>query len=110
MPAKGLTRRDYERLPSDTKAKAAELFAGIKTDLRRRFSLRFLSLDARWDDLSAWKFLALPEDHYIRLIKGSKGVTYRYKSDLLRRIAALYKLATPKQNDLTGLERWLEQH
>ena len=108
MSGKALSRRDYERLPSDTKAKAAELFADIRSDLHKSFTLTFLSLDGQWDKLSVWKFLALPEDHYIRLIKGSRGITYHYKSNLLRRIAGLYKLAATKQGELAGLENWIE--
>ena len=108
LSRKALSRRDYERLPSDTKAKAVGCFESIKEELHDRFSLRFLSLDGRWDELTVWKFLALPEDHYVRLIKGSRHVTYRYKSDLLRRIATLYKLATPKQGELAGLENWIK--
>jgi len=108
LPGKALSRRDYERLTNQTKAQAAELFGDIKTDLHKRFTLTFLGLDGRWDKLSVWRFLALPEDHYIRLIKGSKGVRYHYKSDLLRRIAALYKLTTHKQEELAGLEKWFK--
>jgi len=108
MKSLGISRRDYERLPSETKVRVIALLEDIKKELRPRFSLRFLQLDGRWKDLNPPRFLALPEDHYHRLIKGSKGVTSRYKQELLDKIAELYELSSKPTSGASGLERWLE--
>jgi hypothetical protein len=104
----GITRRDYERLPSDVKSKAATLFANLKAGLQRHgFSLNFLGHDGLWKNLTPWKFLALPEDHYQRLVKGSKLVRPRPREDLLEQISELYNLVkqSPKLDD-RGLDFW----
>jgi hypothetical protein len=74
LQAQGISRRNYERFCSDTEARTTELFEGIKSDLRRHgISLRFLELNGHWKELSAPKFLVLPEEHYHRLISRSRG-------------------------------------
>ena len=72
MQTRGISRRDYERLPADTKLKAIGVFEAIKSELRHRgFSLNFLGFDGRWKDLTPWKFLEFSEDNYRRLIAGA---------------------------------------
>jgi hypothetical protein len=69
--------------------------------------LRFLGLDGRWKELNPPRFLALPEDHYHRLIKGSRGVSSRYKQELLDKIEGLYRLLErADRTDEPALERW----
>lgn len=96
-----------ERLSSETKSQAVVLLEEIKALLRPRFSLRFLGLDGRWKDLNPPRFLTLSEDHYERLIRGSRGVSSRYKRDLLDKTTELYKLSM-KPSKESGLEKWLE--
>ena len=108
MKSPGISRRNYERLPSETKARLIALLEDIKKELRPRFSLRFLQLDGRWKDLNPPRFLALPEDHYHRLIKGSRGLTSRHKQELLDKIDELYELSSEPTSEAPGLERWLE--
>lgn len=108
METHGISRRDYERLPSETKSKIAESFAEIKTDLKRYgFSLRFLGIDGRWNNLNAPQFLALSENHFARLIMGSKWVTSTKRRDLVYKISELYKLASKSRLEDSGLEPWL---
>ena len=107
MRTSGISRRDYERLSSESKDRAVALLKTIKEQLRRHFSLRFLSLDGRWEDLNPPRFLALPEDHYYHLIKGSRGVSPRYKMELLEKISEVYKLAKRTDTTESALERWL---
>jgi hypothetical protein len=104
----GVSRRDYERLPPNIKIEAATLFEVVKVQLRHRgFSLIFLGHDGRWKDLTAWRFLALPEDHYHRLVRGSKLVRPRPREDLLEQISELYRLVkqSPRLED-RSLEFW----
>jgi len=56
------------------------------------------------------EFLALPEDHYQRLIRGSKLVRPRPREDLLEQISKLYDLVkqSPKLED-SGLEFWSKE-
>ena len=107
----GITRCDYERLPTDVKIKAVTLFADLKTELQNRgFSLSFLGHDCRWKELAPWKFLALPEDHYHRLVRGSKLVRPRPREDLLEQISELYSLVrqAPRLED-RSLEFWSKE-
>jgi hypothetical protein len=103
---------DYEKLPAEVKMKANELLRELKDELRdARFSLKFLGFDAiRWVDLTAPKFLALGEEHYLRLVKGSKWLRSLRREDLCDRISELFKLVdrTPKQKQ-TGLDQWASQ-
>jgi hypothetical protein len=103
-----MSRRDYEMLPAETRVKAVDMLESIKKMLRARFSLRFLGHDGKWRDLTPPKFLALSEDHYHRLIKGSRGVTSRYKEELLDKIRELYELVDRSDKaEKQGLEQWL---
>lgn len=102
MQTRGISRRDYERLPVNTKLKANTTFEAIKTELRYRgFSLKFLGHDGRWKDLTPWKFLALSEDHYARLVAGAKWVRPLPREDLLNQLNRLYELVrrAPKVED-----------
>jgi hypothetical protein len=109
MQTQGISRRDYERLATETKLRIAESFDEIKGQLRRcGFSLRFLGMNGRWEDLTAPRFLALPEDHYRRLIMGSKWVTSAKRRDLVDKISELYRLTCKIKLDDTGLESWLK--
>jgi hypothetical protein len=104
----GISRRDYERLPEDIKIKVVDLFESLKVELQHHgFSLNFLGHDGRWKNLTAWRFVSLPEDHYLRLVKGSKLVRPRPKEDLLEHISELYDLfkQSPKLED-RSLEFW----
>jgi hypothetical protein len=108
MQSQGMSRGDYERLPQQTKSDIAELFAEIKSDLKRYgFSLRFLGVGGHWKDLNAPKVLSLPEDHYRRLIMGSKWVRSTKRRDLVDKISELYKLASKSRLEDCGLESWL---
>ncbi|MGA3296775.1 MAG: hypothetical protein ABSD41_04920 [Candidatus Bathyarchaeia archaeon] len=111
MQSSGIGLRDYERLPADVKTKAVTLFEGLKAELLHRgFSLSFLGHDGRWKDLTAWKFLAFPEDHYQKLIRGAKLVRPRQREDLLEQISELYDLAkqSPRLED-RSLEFWSKE-
>lgn len=107
----GITRHDYEHLPADVKIKAVTLLERLKAELQHHgFSLNFLGHDCRWKDLTPWKFLAFPEDHYQRLIRGSKRVRPRPREDLLEQISELYDLVkqSPKLED-RSLEFWSKE-
>jgi hypothetical protein len=87
------------------------LLEALKVELRQHGSTRkFLGHDGRWKDLVPWKFLAFPEDHYQRLIRGSKLVRPRPRDDLLEQIRELYGLVkqSPKLEDRT-LEFWSKE-
>lgn len=106
----GISRRDYEHLPADVKIKAAALFETLKEEIQHRgFSLNFLGHKGRWKDLTPWKFLALPEEHYRRLITGSKLVRPRPREDLLEQITELYDLVrqSPKLED-GSIDSWFK--
>jgi hypothetical protein len=108
MHTQGISRRDYERLPSVTKSKLADLFNEIKGDLRHcGFSLRFLGLSGRWKDVTTPNFLAQSEEHYHRQIMGSKWVTATKGRDLVDRISELYKLTSKDRLEEIGLETWI---
>jgi hypothetical protein len=105
----GISRRDYESLPPDVKFQALTLLEHLKEKLHRRgFTLNFLGHDGRWKDLTPWKFLSKPEDHYQRLIRGSKVARPRPRNKLLEQIAELYALTSPKHAKLQDkeLEYW----
>jgi len=104
----GISLRDYERLPTDIKVKAIALLEELKDELKHLgFSLSFLGFEGWWNDLNPPKFLALGEDHYRRLIRGSRWVRSQRKEDLIEEITQLFALAkqTPKEEQ-TGLDRW----
>ena len=110
QPSIGISRREYEQLPAEVKIRAVELFEVLKADLRHRgFSLNFLGHDGRWKDLTTWKFLALPEDHYQRLVRGSKLVRPRPREDLLEQISELYDLVkqSPKLEE-GSIDSWFK--
>jgi hypothetical protein len=103
----GISRRDFERLPPETKTQVERVLAEMRPRLEAHFSLRFLGLDGRWKDLTAWKFLAQPEEHYERLIRGSKGFRSTTKLELLVTISEMYHLTEgPKKLTNVGLEPW----
>jgi hypothetical protein len=111
MQAQGISRRNYERLPPETKSKITELFDEIRTDLQHYgISLRFLGLGGRWKQLNAPRFLAFPESHYRILISGSKWVTSTKRRDLVDQIAELYNLVRKARLNDTGLEEWLKDN
>ncbi|HKM50398.1 MAG TPA: hypothetical protein VJZ75_04385 [Candidatus Bathyarchaeia archaeon] len=106
--SQGINRREYERLPSEVKAKTTIMLERLKPELQHLgFSLIFLGHNCRWKDLTTWKFLAFPENHYQVLIKGSKRVRPRKREDLLEEIRELYDLVrqTPKLEE-RSLEYW----
>jgi hypothetical protein len=105
----GMTRRDYERLSDEVKRKTALMLQSIKANLRKHtFSLEFLEHSGRWDDLTPWKFLEKPEDHYRRLIAGAKWVRPQPREEMLDQITELYSFVrTSKQGKATGLDYWL---
>jgi hypothetical protein len=108
MQTHGISRGDYERLPQDTKSEIEKLFDEIKGELRHcGFSLRFLGSDGHWKKLTAPKFLAHSEEHYCRLIMGSKWVTSAKRRELIEKISELHKLASKTNLDVIGLEKWL---
>jgi hypothetical protein len=109
--SQGISRREFEQLPSDVKAKSTIMLEQLKPELQRLgFSLSFLGHDCRWKDLTAWKFLTFPENHYQVLIKGSKRVRPRKREDLLEEISELYDLVrqAPKLEE-RGLEFWSKE-
>ncbi len=109
MQESGISRRDYERLPIEVKLRTAEVFEKLKHEFRDLgFSLKFLSLKGRWEDLTSAEFLALPSTHYERLITSSKWVRPRRKQDLIDQISEIYQLVrrAPKLTEI-GLEHWL---
>jgi hypothetical protein len=109
--SKGISPSDYEQLPADTKTKLVASLNAIKEELRHRsFSLKFLGHSGRWDELTPRKFLALSEDHYIRLIGGAKWVRRQPRGDILKQISELYRIArhAPELRD-QGLERWSKE-
>jgi len=110
MQAIGISRHDYERLPNETKSKIEQLFEEIKAELRHDgFSLRFLGFDGHWKDFSPPLFLSHSEEHYHRLVGGSKWFTSTRRRDLVDKISDLYEMtsATGTRNE-AGLEKWLQ--
>jgi hypothetical protein len=107
----GISRRDYERLPTDTKLKAISMLEGIKTELRRRgFSLRFLGHNGRWENLTPPVFVAFPEVYYERLIEGSRLVRLRPREEMLEQISELYRLVKQTtQLEDRDLEYWFKK-
>ncbi|MGO9646368.1 MAG: hypothetical protein ACLPY5_16670 [Candidatus Bathyarchaeia archaeon] len=111
MQTHGISRRDYERLPLDTKQKSATTLETIKAELRHRgFTLKFLGFDGRWKDLTPWKFLAFSEDNHRRLIAGAKWLRPRAREDILEKLAELYELVRqlPKVEE-KSLEYWSKE-
>jgi hypothetical protein len=87
------------------------MLEALKVNLRHHgFALKFLGHDGRWKDLVPWKFIALSEDHYVRLIGGAKWVRPRSREELLEQISELYRLVnqTPKLED-RSLEFWSKE-
>lgn len=111
MQTHGVSHRDYERLPNDTKLKVITMLEAMKTDLQHHgFSLKFLGFDGRWKDLTPWKFLGLSEDHYRRQIAGAKWVRPQPREDLLEQLDQLYNLVkqVPKIEQ-RSLEFWAKE-
>ena len=111
MQSSGIGLRDYERLPSEVKSKATMMLEALKADLRQHgFALNFLGHDGLLKDLVPWKFIALSEDHYVRLIGGAKWVRPRPREDMLEQISKLYDLVkqSPKLED-RSLEFWSKE-
>ena len=108
MQTRGISRRNYERLPQETRSKIEKLLDEIKDELRHRgFSLRFLGVDGLWKDLAAPRFFSQSEEHYHHLIMGSKWVTSTKRRDLVDKISELYGLASMVRLEDRGLEKWL---
>jgi hypothetical protein len=84
------------------------MLEAIKTELRYRgFSLRYLGHDGRWKDLTPWKFHALREEDYRRLITGAKWLRPRSREELVEQLSELYNIVkqTPKVEE-RSLEFW----
>ena len=108
MQTHGISRRDYERLPHETKLKIEKLFDEIKGELRHRgFSLRFIGVDSHWEELTPPVFFSQSEEHYHHLIMGSKWVTSTKRRDLVDKISELYRFASGVRLEDNGLEKWL---
>ena len=104
----GISYREYEALPPQAKFQILTLLEPIKGELHRHgFTLSFLGHEGRWKDLTPRKFLAKPEEHYERLIRGSKLVRPRTRDKMLDLISELYRLAVqcPKMQD-QELNHW----
>lgn len=79
-------------LSIESRNKVTALFASIKGDLKKGYSLRSLGLSGRtWHNINLNEFMRLPKEHYLQILNG-KPKSKVARMDLVSRIENLYSI------------------